>query len=170
MFDYVGIIGEIRSGYTLDWTGTHGVTHWARVWENGRRLCELSDADPIVVELFALFHDSRRRTEHNDPGHGRRGAELAANLRETYLSELTDGQFTALYIACERHTEGRDHEDFTVRACWDSDRLDLGRTLRIPSPEFLCTEESGRLRFASFWRGLFRARRRDVLEKWGVRI
>jgi len=34
-----------------------------------------------VVEMFAVFHDSGRRDEGSDAGHGRRGAELARSLR-----------------------------------------------------------------------------------------
>jgi uncharacterized protein len=37
-------------------------------------------AEAHVVALFAVFQDSQRPNESVDPGHGRRGAELAASL------------------------------------------------------------------------------------------
>ncbi|MCL1979565.1 MAG: hypothetical protein FWG62_00615, partial [Proteobacteria bacterium] len=54
--------------------GLHGLSHWARVYDNGLRLAAETGADRQVVALFALFHDSRRLTEQADPDHGPRGA------------------------------------------------------------------------------------------------
>lgn len=71
----------ILNGYTLPVMGTHGVGHWARVLENGRRIGPVAGADQAVVDLFAVCHDARRINEYTDPGHGRRGAELARALR-----------------------------------------------------------------------------------------
>jgi len=128
----------ILDGYTLPLLGTHGVAHWARVLENGWRIAEASAADPVVVELFALFHDARRRNEGTDPDHGPRGAELARSLAPL-LPGLTDGQLDRLCTACEQHTHRRTHPDPTVRACFDADRLDLARVGIIPDPLLLCT-------------------------------
>jgi len=36
-----------------------------------------SGADGVIVQLFALFHDSRRENTGVDPGYGTRGTELA---------------------------------------------------------------------------------------------
>jgi len=38
---------------------------------------DVPSADPDVVFCFALFHDSMRFNEFDDPEHGRRGGELA---------------------------------------------------------------------------------------------
>ena len=32
------------------------------------------------------------------------------------------------------------HENITVQACWDADRLDLGRLGKTPIPDYLGTE------------------------------
>jgi len=141
----------ILDGYTLPLLGTHGVAHWARVLENGRRIAEASGADPVVVDLFALFHDARRLNEGTDPDHGRRGAELARSLAPL-LPALTDAQLDRLCTACEQHTHSRTHPDATVRACFDADRLDLARVGIIPDPMRLCTDaarEPGLLAWAT---------------------
>ena len=62
-----------------------------------------------------------------DDGHGERGADLAAELRQL------------LYEACAAHTDGLTEADVTIQVCWDSDRLDLGRAGIIPAPMKLCT-------------------------------
>ncbi len=73
-----------------------------------------------------------------DPGHGRRGADLARSLRGRVF-DLDDTAFELLTEACETHTDGLREGDFTVRVCWDADRLDLGRCLIAPDPERLAT-------------------------------
>ncbi|MEJ2207064.1 MAG: HD domain-containing protein [Gemmatimonadota bacterium] len=118
--------------------GIHGLPHWGRVMENGRRLAQAAGADPLVVDLFALFHDARRRNEGRDPGHGARGAELARELRDA-LPPLTEGQLDLLCEACTHHTDGRVHADPTIGVCWDADRLDLWRVGVRPSGDLLST-------------------------------
>lgn len=136
--DSARIVAEILKGYALPPWGFHGVTHWARVLENGLKLAERTGADVNVVTLFALFHDSRRIDDGEDYGHGGRGAELAAELRGV-VYDLPDPQFEWLCRACERHTGGRTDASETVLTCWDADRLDLGRVGVIPNPKYLCT-------------------------------
>lgn len=136
--DLPAILRAILPGYTLPHDGTHGVTHWARVLENGRRLCEATSADPEVVALFAVFHDARRVNEYRDDAHGHRGAELAASLRGG-LVHLDDRRFELLYEACRLHTDGHTTGDLVLQVCWDADRLDLGRVGIRPSPKRLCT-------------------------------
>ncbi|WP_319588454.1 HD domain-containing protein [uncultured Desulfobulbus sp.] len=119
--------------------GLHGLAHWARVYENGRRLAERTGAAPEVVALFALFHDSRRFNEHADPEHGPRGAMLAEQLRGTSF-QLDDEPFALLLTACRLHTGARTHENITVQTCFDADRLDLGRIGKTVDPQFLCTQ------------------------------
>lgn len=132
------LLDTIRVQYALPWRGTHGVTHWARVRETGLRLAAHTGADPAVVEFFAVLHDARRRNEGIDPGHGGRGADLAAALRGT-LVHLSDAAFALLRVACADHTKGMIEADVTIQTCWDADRLDLGRVGIVPDPTRLCT-------------------------------
>ena len=133
------LVDAIMAQYALPWKGRHGVAHWARVLENGRRLAEQVGAKLEVVEFFAVFHDSRRFGEKKDPGHGKRGAVLAAELRGSHF-DLSDGDFALLTEACELHTDGHTEADVTIQTCWDSDRLDLGRIGREIDKRYLCTE------------------------------
>jgi uncharacterized protein len=132
------LLREILRRYALPLGGTHGVSHWARVLENGRRLAARTRARLDVVELFAVFHDSRRLNEAIDRGHGQRGAELASALHERFF-RLDDAGLRLLLDACGAHTDGLTDADVTVQTCWDSDRLDLPR-IGIPLRlEYLCT-------------------------------
>ena len=88
--------------------------------------------------MFAVFHDSGRQNENIDTGHGYRGAELAKKLRGTFF-ELEDLDFELLYTACCHHTDTHFHENITVQACWDADRLDLGRVGKTPIPDYIGT-------------------------------
>jgi uncharacterized protein len=133
------LIEAIGKQYRLPWDGVHGVGHWARVRENGLRIAAaLPGVNSEVVELFAVFHDAQRRNEGIDAGHGRRGAKLAESLRGA-LFELSDEAFALLEVACRYHTDGRTDGDVTVQACWDADRLDIGRVGIRPDPRHLCT-------------------------------
>jgi uncharacterized protein len=136
---FAAIMSEILRGYSLPLYGFHGVVHWARVWENGLRLSDATGADREVVSLFALFHDSRRKNEHRDDGHGLRGAEFARSLRGR-LIHLDDARFELLFEACRLHTDGHTTSDTTMAACWDADRLDLGRVCITPRPDRLCSD------------------------------
>jgi uncharacterized protein len=137
------ILRAVLEDYPLPWDGDHGVAHWARVLENGRRLVQETGAVAEVVELFAILHDSRRINEFTDPDHGPRAAEFAKTLRGR-LFELPDHEFGLLHRACAGHTHERTHPDVTIRTCWDSDRLDLGRVGITPHPQYLCTEVAKR--------------------------
>ena len=133
----------IREQYSCDWWGYHGVRHWARVRANTRlfRLTEPIEVggrtvafysgqrekiDPLVCDLFAVFHDSCRVNEHEDPGHGGRGAVLAKRLKGRYF-QASDEQMDLLVFACTHHTDGWRDGPPTVQACWDADRCDLPR-------------------------------------------
>ena len=120
--------------------GRHGLSHWARVLDNGLRLADQTGANRQVVELFALFHDSCRLNEDADPQHGPRGAELAEQLYRDGLLELDEQSLHLLLNACRLHTSARIHEDTTVCTCFDADRLDLARIGKIVDPAFLCTD------------------------------
>lgn len=136
--DLKPLVSIILEKYALSRHGTHGVGHWARVLENGLRLAEGTDVNTEIVSLFAVFHDARRINEGGDHGHGRRGAELAAELRGT-LFEMPDDDFKLLCRACELHTDGGTVAEPVVQVCWDADRLDLGRVGKTVDPARLCT-------------------------------
>lgn len=142
--DYPAILDAILRDYILPVRGYHGVVHWARVLENGLRVADETGADREVVTLFALFHDARRVNEDQDHGHGTRGGELARSLRGT-LVHLDDTRFASLYEACRLHTDGHTEADATLQACWDADRLDLGRVGITPAPHRLCTDAARQL-------------------------
>ena len=131
------LLRKIKDQYRLNWHGTHGVDHWHRVYMNGIRLATQDGVNARVVQLFSVFHDACRWNEHWDPNHGKRGAELARILRK--YCPLDDEEFNLLTIACELHTKAKDHDSSTVQACFDADRLDLGRVGNYPDPDLLCT-------------------------------
>lgn len=133
------LLNVILEQYAQSPGGRHGLSHWARVLENGRFLSGHTGAKLEIVELFAIFHDSKRVTETLDYNHGLRGADFAASLRGDLL-HLSNNDFDLLYYACAHHTDGLTDADITVQTCWDSDRLDLGRANIKPSPKKLCTE------------------------------
>jgi uncharacterized protein len=56
----------------------------------------------------------------------RGSAELAGYLRGK-LVHVIDDSFNLLFEACRLHTEGHAFGDPKFLACWDADRLDLGR-------------------------------------------
>jgi uncharacterized protein len=131
---------KVIDSFPMNPRSIHGPAHWDRVLENARRISEETGADDRVIELFALFHDSMRRNNIIDPGHGKRGAEHARKLREEGWFELDDQAFDLLHDACVRHTDGKTEGDPTVITCWDADRLDLFRCSIKPEPSRLCTE------------------------------
>ena len=137
--EVVGLVSAIKGQYALPWQGIHGISHWARVWENGMRLAEATGARKDIVGYFALFHDARRFNEGRDHDHGQRGADLAAHWCGE-LFDLDDAAFDLLHYACGHHTDGLTEGDVSVQACWDADRLDLGRVGIRAAPHRLCTE------------------------------
>jgi uncharacterized protein len=168
MHDFPAILNAILEGYTLPVDGDHGVVHWARVFEHGHRIAEMTGADREVVTLFALFHDSRRINEFEDDEHGLRGGELARMLRGT-LVDLDDDRFDLLFEACRLHTEGRTTGDPTLLACWDADRLDLGRVGIKPIPSLLCTDVARELLPWANARAIGKYEPADVLATWGYK-
>ena len=134
------LIAAIKDQFRINWNGQHGISHWSRVYDIGMKLTEKTGANQKVVQLFSVFHDSRRHNEHLDPKHGPRGAELAITLRKSYFPLLTDEEFNLLHLACSCHTKASSHDNITVQTCFDSDRLDLGRVRKVPNPKLLCTD------------------------------
>ena len=131
-------VAFLRYQFLLDWKGIHGVSHWARVRRNGLLIAKDNGADRSVIEYFSFLHDSRRFDEDSDPDHGKRAAEFALSLRDSYI-DLNDTSLSLLVTACEGHTHERYHDDVTIQTCWDADRLDLGRVGIIPDPDRMCT-------------------------------
>jgi uncharacterized protein len=163
------LIQFILDQYTLPLDGCHGVAHWARVLENGRRLAAETHANVDVVTLFAVLHDSQRLSEGGDPHHGPRAAEFAGQIRGK-LFVVSDEAFALLHRACEGHTHERTHPDLTIQTCWDADRLDLGRVGVTPHPSRLCTEVAKRpevLKWAD-GRACFRVVPAFVKDEWGI--
>ena len=167
MHDQGAILRAVLAGYALPVRGPHGVVHWARVLENGLRVAAATGADAEVVTLFALFHDSRRENESHDFGHGRRGGDFARSLRGS-LVHLDDPRFELLATACDLHTDGHTTGDPTLLACWDADRLDLGRVGIRPRPERLCTDAGRALIPWADARSVAGHEPAAVLETWGV--
>ncbi len=165
------LLHTILNQYRLPWNGVHGLSHWARVLENGRLLAEKMGARLEVVELFAVLHDSKRPHEGIDYTHGRLGAEYATTLRGK-LFQLSNNDFDLLYQACLDHTNGKIDGDVTLQVCWDADRLDLGRVGIRPDPKRLCTT-AARFPETIAW-GIKRSHDRTVpalvFEEWGLRL
>ncbi len=140
------IARKILERYELDCNGIHGINHWGRVLETGSILAGLTGANLRIVQLFALFHDSRRQSDGQDPHHGMRGAALAAQMNGTWFT-LSMSELALLQDACTRHTMGLIEADITIQSCWDADRLDLPRVGIYPLPERLCTEPARSAKF-----------------------
>jgi uncharacterized protein len=132
------LLTAIRAQFALDWYGIHGIQHWERVRDNGLRLARVTGANPTVVELFAYLHDSRRLDDWEDFGHGARAAVYLQTLRGRFF-DVSDEELELLIYACRHHSDGLSDGDVTVLACWDADRLDLGRVGIRPDPRYLCT-------------------------------
>jgi uncharacterized protein len=124
--------------HSLGHDGFHGRDHWLRVLQNGREIAAETGANLRVVELFAVLHDSQRENEDHDPEHGHRAATYAQSLRGTWF-DVEDDEMELLLEACRYHSDGFIDADLTVQACWDADRLDLGRVGVRPDPRCLCT-------------------------------
>ncbi|HSB89431.1 MAG TPA: HD domain-containing protein [Anaerolineales bacterium] len=159
MISVPSVLDLIRRQYVLPWDGLHGVTHWGRVLENGRRLAGETGADLDVLLLFCLFHDACRFNDGWDKGHGRRGADLAASLRGEAF-DLEPRRFDRLYQACALHTDGLTEGDITLQTCWDADRLDLARASIFPRPDRLCTPAARRAEIIAW--ATERSLKRDV--------
>ena len=120
------VLDSVRILSPLNASFDHGEEHWRRVATNGLDLAAAAGADPLVVVLFSIFHDSMRFNEEWDPEHGKRGGFLAACLN-TELIGLPEDRLDVLYKACAEHGDGDTSDDPTTGVCWDADRLDLVR-------------------------------------------
>ncbi|GEM45044.1 hypothetical protein [Deinococcus cellulosilyticus] len=127
--------------FQLPLSSIHGPAHWARVGRIGQRLAAHSTADPVVLELFSLLHDSRRKNDDWDLEHGPAAAKAMLKWRGQYF-DCTDQQFEVLQYAVQHHTTGKPTDVVTIGACWDSDRLDLMRVGIRPDPKYLSLPHS----------------------------
>ena len=134
-------LAVVRPQFRLHFEGgVHGLPHWSRVWCHGRALAASLDVDPAVLAWFAFLHDSQRYNDDWDQAHGSRAADFAVRLRQDgVIDELDAPAFERLCEAMRLHSDGHTTGDATVRACWDSDRLDLARVGIRPHPDRLCT-------------------------------
>ncbi|OUV22096.1 MAG: hypothetical protein CBC55_04690 [Gammaproteobacteria bacterium TMED95] len=144
-----GLVDIVTSQYEerLSPNGLHGCRHWERVLINGLLLEQvLPDyvcADTIY--LFALFHDSKRMREGEDPGHGARGAAFfnecvdkgLITFREHLGAPNANEVIANVSRACTRHSENLFDDEPHVAACFDADRLDLERVSIYPDREKL---------------------------------
>jgi len=136
------LLQQLSIGFRLRARSPHGPSHWMRVRRNGLTLSPLTGANPRVVELFALFHDSCRHGESNDPDHGPRAGALARELFRRGQLLIDREELDLLVAACEGHTHRRTHGDPTIATCWDADRLDLPRVGIRVAPHRLCTSQA----------------------------
>ena len=169
--DLSKVVRKILEAYSLPVEGLHGISHWARVLENGRELAHMTGAQIDVVELFAVLHDSRRQNEGRDDRHGLRAAESLHLLRGAVF-DLPDESLDLLFRACAHHTDGLTDGDVTVQTCWDSDRLDLGRAGIRTDPARLCTEaaKDPRMLCDAQWKSESRHIPELVFRDWGITI
>jgi uncharacterized protein len=142
---FLALVDEVERRAPLGGAGDHGAHHWRLVsWTGTELLPTVTGADPLVVLLFGLLHDSQRVNEYVDPEHGPRAAVLAAELIPKFFPELSEERLARLCRACQLHTEAGPTEDPTLGVCWDSDRLNLWRVLIEPHPRYLSTAEARR--------------------------
>ena len=121
---------------SVEHSSIHGPDHWARVERNGLYVAQKTGANQTIVQLFAVFHDCMRWNDDIDPGHGRRGAEYAAQIKDELIN-IPQDDFDKFYYACEWHTDQIATSDITIAACWDADRLDIGRVGYILDPQYM---------------------------------
>ena len=56
------------------------------------------------------------------------------------MFDISSRDMGALKEAMIYHSDGyTDHDDITVKVCWDADRLDLSRVGITPNPKKMCT-------------------------------
>lgn len=121
-------------------SGLHGIEHWDRVYDNGR-LLQTQEVNPVVLGLFAYLHDACRVNDCYDEKHGPRAAAMIDTLRDSLLKDVSDYDIHLLKEACRLHTVCHKTGDPTIDACFDADRLDLGRVGVTPDPEKMATEK-----------------------------
>ena len=124
------------------YSSLHGIEHWNKVYYFGMKLAESdSNVNKRVVALFAYLHDCERKDDCEDEQHGIRSAKKLYNISETLLKDLSDDEFELLYKAIYYHNSGRTTTNPTIGACFDADRLDLGRCEITLDPDLMSTDK-----------------------------
>lgn len=129
------LIAEARAGAALRHSPAHGERHWRAVAAVGLRIAGLdARVAPDVCLAFAILHDCRRVSEHRDPQHGPRAADVARG--SAVLAGLLGPQRAELVAAaCHDHNGGAPRQDEPrIGACFDADRFTLGRVGIEPHP------------------------------------
>ena len=133
------LIRTVCDNFKLDINGLHGIYHWRRVEQNGKILHKLlPETDLTVITLFAYIHDSQRICEDDDDLHGPRASEWAIENLCSLVS-ISNTQLEELVEACYGHTSELFSENLTIQACWDADRLDIGRCKHYIDRSYLGT-------------------------------
>jgi len=132
----------------LSWrreTHLHGEEHWHAVTATGLDLAvDEPGADPELLFLFGLLHDTRRQSDGRDREHGPRAAAFAVELHAAGVFALEAGRLELLRFALERHAFGEVSDDPRIGACWDADRLHLPRVGFAVDPDLLSTATARR--------------------------
>lgn len=131
------LLDHLLLEFALEGEGIHGINHWRRVARNARLIANHITIDTGITDLFAYFHDSKREHDGGDPGHGDRAADFILDTWNKGLIPLERDRMLLLCEAVSSHDEVRFHDDPTIGACMDADRLDLGRCGIIPDPLYL---------------------------------
>ena len=142
-FDLPFVWGRAVDNFSLDMHSIHGPNHWIVVELGAEFLARDTGADLDVLRLFSVLHDACRCDDGDDPLHGHRAAELAAQWRGE-LFQLDDARFALLDQALRFHADGQTSTDPTIGTCWDADRLDLPRVGIPIDPAYLSTEAARR--------------------------
>ena len=136
--DLQAVLDAVRILSPSSRSPVHGEEHWRRVATNGLDMAAEVGADPLLVVLFGIFHDSMRFSEQRDDGHGLRGGFLARCLNAELMG-LSEDRLDLLDLACRSHTDGTTSDDPTIGVCWDADRLYLCRLGRQVDPRAMST-------------------------------
>lgn len=138
--DYEKLLESIKEKFQLDLLGDHGIYHWKRVEKIGLYLSKATKANVDIVRLFAVLHDSKRVNEFIDPEHGLQAAEFVKKLYKEGRLNISSIQLQQLEFACKYHSDtSKKIDDITILTCWDSDRLDIWRVGKAPSPLYMKT-------------------------------
>jgi uncharacterized protein len=142
--DFTKISEYVRSQFRCGSDSVHGLQHWRNVDDNARLLCPGTGADLTVVRLFAFLHDHCRLDDGGDRNHGKRAADRLGKIPSSLL-KITPDQMKLLDYAIRHHVDGKVSDDSTIGACWDADRLDLGRVGIDPDAKYMSTYQGKEL-------------------------
>ena len=126
--------------------GCHGIDHMDRVYANGELLIT-PKVNRLGLGLFAYLHDSCREDDGDDLQHGPRAAAFIDTIKDTLLMEISDEEIHLLKEACRLHTVADRTGNTTIDACFDADRLDLGRVGITPDPARMATKKGAKIAY-----------------------